>query len=172
MSFSQTMTQLLDAGTRMLTKALSWLPILMALLTVGVVILRYGFSTGAIAAQELVIYLHSALFMLGISGALLVDEHVRVDVFYQRFGPRAQAWVNALGHVIFTLPLCSLIGLSSFDYVSESWMIRETSAEPGGIPAVFLLKTLIPMMAVLLAIQALSEILKALKTLTQEVPHG
>jgi TRAP-type mannitol/chloroaromatic compound transport system permease small subunit len=92
-------------------------PLLMALLTVLVVILRYGFGVGAIAAQESVIYLHGALFMLGASCTLQAGGHVRVDVVYQRFSPRARAWVDALGHVIFTLPLCALVGFASQDYV-------------------------------------------------------
>jgi TRAP-type mannitol/chloroaromatic compound transport system permease small subunit len=143
----------------------------MALLTVLVVILRYGFGVGAIAAQESVIYLHGALFMLGASCTLQAGGHVRVDVLYQRFSPRARAWVDALGHVIFTLPLCALVGFASQDYVVESWVARETSPEPGGIPAVFILKTLLPVMAILLALQALSEIIKAVKTLISEVSH-
>lgn len=162
----------LDRLSSHLANALAWLPLLMALLTVSVVVLRYGFGLGAIAAQEGVIYLHSALFMLGASCTLLADEHVRVDVFYRDFSPRNRAWVNALGHVIFTLPLCALIGLSSLGYVGESWGVREVSPEPGGIPAVFLLKTLIPLMAGMLALQAISSILKSLTTLSEELHHG
>jgi len=161
----------IDHSSRLLGRLLAWLPLVMALLTVGVVVLRYGFGVGAIAAQEGVIYLHSALFMLGASCTLLADEHVRVDVFYRQFGPRARAWVNALGHTVFTLPLCALIGASSFDYVHESWLIRESSPEPGGIPAVFLLKTLIPVMAGLLALQALAEIVRSVILLTREPAH-
>ena len=109
--------------------------------------------------------------MLGASCTLQAGGHVRVDVVYQRFSPRARAWVDALGHVIFTLPLCALVGFASKDYVVESWVARETSPEPGGIPAVFILKTLLPVMAILLALQALSEIIKAVKTLISEVSH-
>jgi len=157
----------IDRSMSKLSATLAWLPLAMAALTVLVVTLRYGFGVGAIAAQEGVIYLHSTLFMLGASCTLSADSHVRVDVFYRHFSPRAKAWVNALGHIIFTLPLCVLITLSSADYVGESWLTQETSAEPGGIPAVFLLKTLIPVMACLLALQALAEILRSLGTLTE-----
>ena len=78
----------------------------MALLVLVIVVLRYGFNTGAIAAQETVQYLHAAIFMLGAAVALQADQHVRVDIFYRRFSARQQAWVNGLGHVVFTLPLC------------------------------------------------------------------
>jgi len=75
--------------------------------------------------------------------------------------PRTRAWINSLGGIVFLMPLCAFILLSSFGYASESWSMRETSAEPGGIPAVFLLKTLIPLMAINLAVQGLAEILRS-----------
>ena len=137
------------------------------LLVLVIVVLRYGFNTGAIAAQETVQYLHAAIFMLGAAVALQADQHVRVDIFYRRFSARQQAWVNGLGHVVFTLPLCGLIGWGSWDYVIDSWAAKEASPEPGGLPFVYLLKTLIPAMAVLLALQALAQIARALTTLRQ-----
>ena len=164
--------RLLDGASLRLSALLAWLPLAMALLTVFVVILRYGFGMGAIAAQEAVIYLHGALFMLGASCTLQTDGHVRVDVLYHRFSPRGQAWVNAVGHVLFALPLCALIGIGSSSYVAESWSIREVSPEPGGIPAVFLLKTLLPLTAILVAAQATAEILKNLRLLVRELPDG
>jgi len=155
-----------------LERTVGWAPLIMALLTVIIVLLRYGFGVGAIMAQEGVLYLHSALFMLGASCTLAADEHVRVDVLYRGFSARKKAWVNAIGHTIFTLPLCAVIALGSAGYVSESWHILESSPEPGGIPAVFLLKSLIPAMAGLLALQALVEIARALHRLTREEPRN
>ena len=112
-------------------------------------------------------YLHAAIFMLGAAVALQADQHVRVDIFYRRFSARQQAWVNGLGHVVFTLPLCGLIGWGSWDYVIASWTAKEASPEPGGLPFVYLLKTLIPVMAGVLALQALAQIARALTTLRQ-----
>ena len=151
-----------------LGRAISWCVPAMALLVLLIVVLRYGFNTGAIAAQESVQYLHATLFMLGAAITLGADQHVRVDIFYRQFNERQKAWVNALGHTLFTLPLCLLIGITCWGYVAESWAIREVSPEPGGIPAVFLLKSLIPAMACLLFLQALSEILQSLSLLTAE----
>ena len=155
----------LDQGIVWLARTVSWCVPVMAALVLVIVVLRYGFNTGAIAAQETVQYLHAAIFMLGAAVALQADQHVRVDIFYRRFSERQQAWVNGLGHVVFTLPLCSLIGWGSWDYVIDSWSAREASPEPGGLPLVYLLKTLIPAMALLLALQALAQIARALKIL-------
>ncbi|WP_232059327.1 TRAP transporter small permease subunit [Kineobactrum salinum] len=143
----------IDSFTEVCGRLLTWLVLAMALLTAAVVVLRYGFNTGSIMAQETVTYLHGCLFMLGAAYTLKHDGHVRVDIFYRELGPRGQAWVNCLGGVLFLLPLGMFILLISWDYVAASWLIRETSPEPGGIPAVFLLKTLLPLLALNLLLQ-------------------
>ncbi|MAJ27161.1 MAG: permease [Halieaceae bacterium] len=169
MKYWATLAQTIDGISRGVGNAVAYTAVAMAAVTTTVVILRYGFGQGAIAAQESVLYLHGALFMLGAAPTLLTDKHVRVDVFYRNFTDRQKHWVNIIGHTVFTLPFCTLIVLGSWGYVSESWSIMESSPEPGGIPAVFLLKTLIPAMAVLLALQAVSLIIQGLIELS-EVP--
>ena len=169
MKYWATLAQTIDSVSRSIGNAVAYAAIAMALVTTTVVILRYGFGQGAIAAQESVLYLHGALFMLGAAPTLLTDKHVRVDVFYRNFTDRQKHWVNTIGHTLFTLPFCTLILVGSWGYVSESWSIMESSPEPGGIPAVFLLKTLIPAMALLLALQAVSLIIQGLIELS-EVP--
>lgn len=151
----------IDAFTDRCGRLLAWLALAMALLVAFVVVLRYGFNIGSIAAQEAVTYLHGALFLLGAAYALKTGAHVRVDIFYRNFSARSRAWVNSLGGIVFLLPLCAFIMASSWDYVSESWAMRESSPEPGGIPAVFLLKTLIPVAAITLALQGVAEVLRS-----------
>jgi TRAP-type mannitol/chloroaromatic compound transport system permease small subunit len=153
--------QHIDAFTNHSGRLLAWLALFMALITTLVVCLRYGFNIGSIAAQESVTYMHGSLFMLGAAFALKTGAHVRVDIFYRNFSPRGQAWVNSLGGIIFLMPLCLFILGISINYVAESWAIRESSPEPGGIPAVFLLKTLLPLMAINLMLQGLAEILRS-----------
>ena len=161
---------LIDRSIALLGVVVAWCVPVMAVTVCAVVVLRYGFSTGAIAAQESVQYLHAALFMLGAAVTMGADQHVRVDVFYRRFNARQKAWVNTLGHIVFTLPLCALIGVSSFGYVLDSWSALETSPEPGGLPLVYVLKTLIPTMAVLLGLQAIAQIGRGLNVLCHKDP--
>lgn len=123
---------------------------LMAGITVAVVALRGLFGTGWIWLQEIVIYAHAAVFLLGASVAWLGDDHVRVDVWYRRQGPRRKAWVNLVGTLVFLVPMCLFTVLVSLDYVASSWQRLEGSRLPGGLPAVFLLKTLIPVSALCL----------------------
>ena len=104
--------------------------------------------------------MHGCLFLLGATYALKHDAHVRVDIFYRHFSPRTRAWINALGGIVLLLPVCLFILGVTWGYVAESWAIRETSPDPGGIPAVFLLKTMMPLMALNLILQGMAEIVR------------
>lgn len=167
MPLLRTFVQTVDAFTDLCGRLLSWLVLFMAVLTTCVVVLRYGFDIGSIATQETVTYMHGCVFLLGAAYALKEGAHVRVDIFYRYFSARTRAWVDSLGGIVFLLPLCAFILASSWGYVSESWGMRESSAEPGGIPAVFLLKTLIPLMAINLALQGMADILRNALVLVQ-----
>jgi len=156
----------LDRLIRWLGEGLAWLTGLMALLTAAVVVLRYLFDQNTVVLQESVMYLHALVFLLGIPYTLQRDGHVRVDLLYSRFSPRGRALVDALGGILLLLPVALFIGLSSLPYVAASWRVLEGSSEVGGLPAVFLLKTLIPVMAALLALQGLSLTLRRLVELT------
>jgi TRAP-type mannitol/chloroaromatic compound transport system permease small subunit len=151
---------MIDALSTRITQVVRWLALVMVLVTVAVVVLRYAFAIGAIPLQESVIYMHGVLFMLGIPYGVLQNTHVRVDIIYSRLNPRQQDWVDLAGHLLFLLPLAAFIFVTSLPYVAASWRVLEGSAEVGGLPAIFILKTLIPTMAALLFLQGLSEIAK------------
>ena len=149
-------------------RVVSWLILAMVVTTCTVVVLRYVFDTGAIALQESVTYMHSLVFMLGLSYALKHDGHVRVDLLYAKLSGRARMKINLLGHLSLLLPVCLVITVESFDYVVRAWTILEASPEVGGIPAVYLLKTLIPLSALLLLVQAIAEALRAYRILRHD----
>jgi len=151
---------IIDGLNIRITQAIRWLALVMVLVTVAVVVLRYVFAIGAIPLQESVIYMHGLLFMLGIPYGVLQNTHVRVDIIYSRLNPRQQDWINLGGHLLFLLPVAAFIFVTSLPYVAASWRVLEGSSEVGGLPAIFILKTLIPVMAALLFLQALSEIAK------------
>ncbi len=158
----------IDRFTDASGRLLAWLALAMALLTAFIVVMRYGFNRNSIFTQELVTYMHASLFMLGSAFALKAGAHVRVDIFYRRFSDRGRAWVNSLGGIVFLIPVCLFILFTSWDFVAEAWAIRETSSEPGGIPGVYLLKTLIPLMAVNLLLQGVAETLRSALFLVDE----
>jgi TRAP-type mannitol/chloroaromatic compound transport system permease small subunit len=143
----------------------AWCAILMVIVEFAVVLMRYVFGIGSVALQESVIYLHAATFMLACGAVLARDGHVRVDVVYGRIGARWQALVDLLGALFFVVPLAVLTFHVSLPYVARSWAILEGSRETSGLPFVYLLKTLIPAFAVLLAVQGISMALRAFAAL-------
>jgi TRAP-type mannitol/chloroaromatic compound transport system permease small subunit len=150
----------LDAVVRRIGLTARWAALAMVLVQFAVVVLRYVFATSWIWLQELIIYLHGLLFMLGAAYTLLVDQHVRVDVVYARLGARARAWIDLLGTLLLLIPACLVIIAFSWRFAWRSWAILEGPISVGGIPASFLLKSLVPLFAVLLLLQALSLALK------------
>jgi TRAP-type mannitol/chloroaromatic compound transport system permease small subunit len=149
----------------------AWLTLLMVLTTFMIVILRYAFSTGWIALQESVIYMYALIFLLGIPYTLKQDGHVRVDIFYCQMTERHQAWVNLLGTCLLLLPMTGFIAWISWDYVSASWVLKESSGEAGGLPGVYLLKSTILIMAVLLFLQGISQLLSTIALLFFSTPQ-
>ena len=158
----------LDNALDWLGRSISWLNLLMAIIVFVIVILRYWFSVGSIALQESVTYLHAALFMLGISYTLQHNGHVRVDIFYRNFSARRRALVDLVGLLVFLIPTCVLIILSSWDYVMASWATGERSEESSGIAFVYGLKTLMIIMPALLMIQGVAGGLREAQKLTPE----
>ena len=150
---------------------MAWLTVLMVLGTFVIVVLRYVFDLGWIAMQESIVWMHAAVFMLGASYTLKHNEHVRVDIFYRRSTAERRAWVNAVGTVVFLLPLAVFVAVTSWDYVSTSWAIREASREAGGLPFPFvpIMKSVIPATAVLLILQGIADLIGALLVLSRAV---
>jgi TRAP-type mannitol/chloroaromatic compound transport system permease small subunit len=142
-----------DAFIRHLGEVAAWLSLGMVLVTFTVVLMRYAFDLGSISLQESVTYMHAVLFMLGIAYTLGRNGHVRVDIFYERLSRRGRARVDLIGTLLLLIPVCVLILWLGWAYVAESWRVKEASRETGGLPAVYLLKTLILIMPLLLLLQ-------------------
>jgi len=145
-------------------KTISWLTLLMVITTFIIVILRYVFDLGWIALQESVSYMHAIIFMLGAAYTLKHNGHVRVDILYQRYSARTQAWIDCIGTLLLLMPVTGFIIWSSWEYVADSWSIQESSRNSGGLPGVYLLKTSILVMAGLLLLQSISVFLQNLLT--------
>ena len=151
-------------------KGAAWLTLAMVLLTFTIVILRYGFNLGWIWLQESLTYLHVTVFMVVTAWALQDEGHVRVDIFYTRMSPRKRALVDLLGTLLFLVPFCIYILVTAWPYVSNSWALLEGSREAGGLPLVYLLKSLILIMPALMLGQALDNTIDAWTTLRSEQP--
>jgi len=147
-------------------RAASWCGLAIVLIGFAVVLLRYVMGFGSIWLQESILYAHAALFLLAAAWTLKEGGHVRVDVFYAGASPRTKAWIDLAGALLLLLPFCAAIIWFSWPYVSRSWAILERSRETSGLPLVFLLKTLIPLFAAMLALQGISQAIKSIAMLT------
>jgi len=144
-----------------------------------VVLLRYAFGLSFTWLNEIVIYAFAAMFMLGSASALRDDAHVRVDILRPRFGARRRNWIELAGIYLFLFPICIRLLAMTEQGLARSWALFEGSRESDGLPLLFLFKTLLPVFAVLMLVQGLSEALKAALRLTgkleeapEEAPHG
>jgi len=131
-----------------------------------VVVMRYAFGAGSIWLSESIVYAHAALFMLAAAWTLRENGHVRVDVFYADASPRRKALIDLIGALLLLLPFMLLLLFFAIPYVARSWAIFESSRETSGIPGVFLLKTLIPLFTVLMALQGVSQAIRAADVLS------
>ncbi len=149
----------LEAFTAFIGKTCRWFSLAMVLITFLIVVLRYAFGHTSVAMQEAVMYLHGALFMLGAAYTWQQQSHVRVDIFYNRQSPAIQQRIDLLGTFFLLLPTCVFLIYISWDYVLIAWQNAEKSHETGGLAFVYLLKSLIIILPVLLLVQALSNVL-------------
>jgi len=155
-----TLSRLIDSLNDKVGNLVSWLCFSMVIVTFGVVVARYAFNEGSIMVQETVIYMYAFVFMLGAGYTYLNEGHVRVDIFFKNRTRKQQAKINILGNLLLLLPMVSAIFWYSFPYVKFSWSLFEGSKEAGGFDYVYLLKSAIPALCILLGLQAISEIIK------------
>jgi TRAP-type mannitol/chloroaromatic compound transport system permease small subunit len=137
----------------------AWSSFALALVMGANVLMRYGFNTGSIWAQELEWHLMSPICLFGMSYALRHGEHVRVDVLYASFSQRTKDLIGIITALIAMAISVIVIDLS-ISYVLQSWNIGEGTANPGGISARYILKSLIPIGFALFFIQSLAEAIR------------
>ena len=158
----------IDRLTSAIGTAAAWLTLLIVLTQFAVVLMRYVLGIGSIWLSESILYFHAALFMLAAAWTLQQDAHVRVDIFYAEASSSSRALIDLFGALLLLLPFAVVIVVFSVPYVARSWTILERSRETSGLPIVFLLKTLIPLFALLLALQGIAQAIRAAVSLHQK----
>ncbi|MFQ5848317.1 MAG: TRAP transporter small permease subunit, partial [Candidatus Methylomirabilales bacterium] len=154
----------------------SWIALVLVLVVAWNVIVRYLFHRGSVAMQELEWHLFGPLFLLTAAYTLVYDEHVRVDILYSRFSARTRAYVDFVGSLLFLIPVCIIIIWTSWSFIGASWAAGEGSPDPGGLPARYILKAIMPIGFALLGLQGVSMALHSLCRLLglegEEVSEG
>lgn len=146
-------------------RAAAWLVLVVVLVQFALVLARYVFGFGSIWLTEAVVYGHAALFLLAAAWTLREGGHVRVDIFYAEVTPRTRAIVDLAGALLLLLPFALVLIWLSAPYAARSWAIFERSQESSGLPLVFVLKTLIPLFAVMMALQGVAQAIRAAQAL-------
>jgi len=180
----------LDALTERAGQLVSWLVLILMALTLVVAVPRYLLSNqwflelqlfsldwGAIrsvyshyvnALGDSIQYVHAIIFMVGVSYALKQGDHVRIDIIYRSLKPRARAWVNITGYLALFFPTFIFLLVMSWPYVMNSWGVMESSARPGGLPFIYLLKTFLLIMPAMMILQGIAQLLRNIQILLQD----
>ncbi|MHB1232989.1 MAG: TRAP transporter small permease subunit [Burkholderiales bacterium] len=159
----------IDRLNQAIGRAVSWLILVMVLISAGNAIMRKAFRMSSNGFLDIQWYLFAAVFLLAAGYTLLKNEHVRIDVISSRLGPRAQAWIDILGGVFFLLPLTGVVLYHAWPFFLNSFTSQEWSSNPGGLilwPA----KLLIPVGFALLLLQGVAEIIKRIGFLAGLAP--
>ena len=134
----------IDSINEWVGRVVAWATAVVVVVVFVDVVMRYAFNTSYVFTQEMEWHLFGFIFLMGAGDTLLKDGHVRVDIFYQRFGHRGRAWINLLGVIFFLIPGCTMIIVTSLKFVASSFAVLEGSPDPGGVPYRFILKSCIP----------------------------
>jgi TRAP-type mannitol/chloroaromatic compound transport system permease small subunit len=153
------LARLIDALTERIGRIVIWLVLIATLISAGNALARYALGESSNAWLEIQWYLFGAMFLLAAGYTLKHNGHVRIDILYNRFGPRGQAWIDLLGGLLFLLPMALLLAWLAWPMFHEAWATREMSPDAGGLvrwPA----KLLLPVGFALLALQGVAEVIK------------
>lgn len=161
----------IDSVSAFIGRGVAWLALVIVLMQFALVVARYLLGVGSIWVTESVTYGHAALFLLASAWTLRSGGHVRVDIFYADASPRARALIDLLGALLLLVPFALALLWLSVPFAARSWAILERSQEASGLPLVFVLKSLLPVFALMLALQGIAQAIRSLAVLRTGEPH-
>ena len=161
-SFARTV----DAVNDWIGRTTAWLTLGAVIVAFAVVVMRKLFNLGFIWMQDVYVWQHAVVFMVGAGYTFLHGGHVRVDIFYVNAGVRGRAWIDLFGTLVLLLPWLIVVAWTSVPFVVRSWRLFEPSAQPNGLAGVFILKTMILVFTAVVGLQGLSVIARSILTLS------
>lgn len=166
------LARLIDALTERIGRVVIWLVLVATLISAGNALVRYLLGESSNAWLEIQWYLFGAMFLLAAGYTLKHNGHVRIDILYNRCGPRGQAWIDLAGGLLFLLPMAVLLMWLSLPMFFEAWVTQETSPDAGGLVR-WPVKLLLPVGFAMLALQGVAEVIKRIGVLSGQLvlPH-
>jgi TRAP-type mannitol/chloroaromatic compound transport system permease small subunit len=165
MKIIRLVVRLIDGLNNRVGQFISWLSTLLVAIVCYDVFTRYFLRSSSVAVQEMEWHIFAVLFLIGAAYTLKEEAHVRVDVFYTTLSPRGKAIIDLFGSLVFLIPFSLLVIWTSITFISMSYMIQETSPDPGGLPYRYLLKAMIPAGFILVLLQGIAMALRSFCTL-------
>ena len=159
------LSRLIDSINLGLGKFIMWLILAATVISAGNAVMRKAFDVGSNAYLEIQWYLFAGVFMLGVGYVFLKNGHVRIDFISARLSRRTNAIIDAIGMVVFTIPLCIIMIDLGWPYFYRAFVSGEMSQHSGGLirwPVVML----IPLGFAILLAQSVSELIKRIGFLT------
>jgi len=155
----------IDALTERIGRLVIWLVLVATLISAGNALARYLLGESSNAWLEIQWYLFGATFLLAAGYTLKHNGHVRIDILYNRFGPRGQAWIDLLGGLLFLLPMAGLLAWLAWPMFVDAWVTHEMSPDAGGLVR-WPVKLLLPVGFSLLGLQGIAEVIKRIGVLS------
>ncbi len=150
---------------RWVGRPVAWLVVFLMLVQVTVIGLRHVFDLGSVQLQESAWYLHGTVLMLGAGYTFAQNKHVRLDILYRRLSLPGQHRINLVGHALLLIPLCLTILWVCAPYIASSFAVREVSSAVGGLPLLFVMKSLIAVFALLILLFGVQHSITLLRSL-------
>ena len=154
--------RIVDTFSEWSGKTVAWmiLPLVFALTYEGFA--RYFFNAPTLWAYDLSYMLYGAIFMLGAHYTLLKGAHIRTDMLWEKFSPRTKGRIDAVAYIFFFFPAMVLLFYASVDEAWASFKMGELSEQTAWRPILWPFKAVVPLTALLLLVQGVSELLKSL----------
>jgi TRAP-type mannitol/chloroaromatic compound transport system permease small subunit len=148
-------------------KASAWLiPILIAELVYDT-IARYVFNAPTAWSYDISYMLYGTAFMGGVAYTLLRDEHVRIEIIYEKVSPKTRAVIDAIGYVVFFFPSMGVLLYFGAAFTMKSWRMLETSGESMWSPPIYPFKTVIPITILVLTLQGIAQFVRCLMAIKE-----
>ncbi len=160
MQFLERLVNGIDYLSEKIGRGVGWLTTSMVLIVFYDTVMRYAFNKGNVALQELEWHIFAVVFLIGAAYTLKEGGHVRVDILFINFNEKTKAWIDLIGTLFFLIPFCCIVIYSTQKFIGNSWAVRETSPDPGGLPMRYILKAVIPAGFILLIVQGISQAAK------------
>ena len=153
--------KVIDAFTEWTGNVVAWLSVPLVLIVFWEVFSRYVLNTPTDWAYDMSYMLYAALFMLGSHFALKRGAHIRTDMLWEKFSATTKGKIDFYAYIVLFFPGMILLFGASVDDAWRAFVMNERSEQTVWRPLLWPLKSVVPLTALLLLVQGVSEIMKS-----------